>query len=83
MDDFLKKMKRDVTDKEIAKFPSHASTPNPVDIPTAKETQQIAAVSLRDNKKKFPERVTKVKPIAIMPYKAASLMIVLKLKIVK
>jgi hypothetical protein len=34
-------------------------------------------------KKKFPDKVTNVSPIAIMPYSAASLIIALKLVIVK
>ena len=43
----------------------------------------MEAVSLSDSKKKFPDKVTNVQPIAIMPYKAASLIIALKLVIVR
>jgi hypothetical protein len=49
----------------------------------AKVTPHIEAVSLRDSKKKFPDKVTNVKPIAMMPYRAASLMIALKLVMVR
>ncbi|MYJ87146.1 MAG: hypothetical protein F4044_05460 [Rhodobacteraceae bacterium] len=44
---------------------------------------QSAAVSFIERRKKFPDKVTNVKPIAIIPTSAASLMIVLKLKMVK
>ena len=68
---------------ETKKFPARSGDPKPVAIPIANVTPQIDAVSFNDNKKKFPDRVTNVSPIAIMPYSAASLIIALKLVIVK
>ena len=49
----------------------------------AKVTPQIDAVSFKDNKKKLPDRVTNVSPIAMIPYNAASLIIALKFVIVR
>ena len=69
--------------RETIKFPARSGEPNPVAIPIAKVTPQMEAVSLSDSKKKFPESVTNVKPIAMIPYRAASLMIALKFVIVK
>ena len=63
---------------ETIKFPAKSGDPKPVAIPIAKVTPQIDAVSFSESKKKFPESVTKVNPIAIMPYNAASLIIALK-----
>ena len=68
---------------ETIKFPAKSGEPNPVAIPIAKVTPQMEAVSLSDSKKKFPDKVTNVKPIAIIPYKAASRIIALKLVIVR
>ena len=49
----------------------------------AKAIMAKAAVSFIDSKKKLPESVTKVRPMAIMPTMAASRMIVLKLNKVR
>jgi hypothetical protein len=49
----------------------------------AKAMTHSAAVSFMDNKKKFPDSVTNVRPIAMMPTSAASLIIVLKLNHVR
>ena len=69
--------------RDTKKFPAKSGEPKPVAIPMANVTPQIEAVSFNDNKKKFPESVTKVSPMAMMPYKAASLMIALKFVIVR
>ena len=57
--------------------------PRPAAMQVAKAIIAKAAVSFIDNKKKFPDRVTNVSPMAMMPTIAASRMIVLKLKSVK
>ena len=44
---------------------------------------QRAAISFIDSRKKFPERVTKVRPTPMMPTRAASRMIVFALNRVK
>ena len=69
--------------RDTKKFPTKSGEPNPVAIPMAKVTPQIDAVSFKDNKKKLPDRVTNVSPIAMIPYNAASLIIALKFVIVR
>tara|TARA_X000001036_G_scaffold150646_1_gene143113 strand:+ start:925 stop:1200 length:276 start_codon:yes stop_codon:yes gene_type:complete len=59
------------------------SNPYPADIEVANAIIARAAVSFKDSRKKFPERVTNVRPMAIIPTKAASLTIVFKLKYVR
>ena len=49
----------------------------------AKQMMDRAAISFIDRRKKFPERVTKVSPIAMMPTSAASRMIVFTLNQVR
>jgi hypothetical protein len=59
------------------------SNPHPLAIPVAKAIIHNAAVSFIDNKKKFPDNVTNVRPIAIIPTRAASRIIVLRLNKVR
>ena len=59
------------------------SNPHPLAIPVAKAIMHKAAVSFIDKRKKFPDKVTNVRPIAMMPTRAASRIIVLKLNKVR